>query len=418
MSFCDVILYKLVGGANNKEIMKRRRNPYDADRLDALATRVRNRYVGTPLELLGRKMGDDLAFVSVTLRDGGEAAHAAEGLAKLAEQAMEQLPQTFCERFLFDVALLQAVRGEWEESAGRRLFSGEILPRHGSSEWSYRMVSVSQDGPGRILSVRVVHFPGRDAVEEIDLTEYPFLLHEMGHDFFNMTGRGFAERFVAELGGILSRWRLRGISDRGAARTRAMQTIDRADSLWTPATNQRDWAHEVAVDVVALWTGGPAYLDAYRRTIEYRRFNPFTIVEHHPPYGARAAALVEAADRLGWGAYAAGLRGVIDGWRRDATQLGRDNAYATFADPGIVAACVRCAFATCEEWRLPRCDQARLERVAATVKKGAVPNFGADVILAAWIVARDGGEDALYRWEGEAIPALLGSVQAVTPDTL
>jgi hypothetical protein len=330
---------------------------------------------------------------------------------------MEQLPQTFGERFLFDTTMLQAVREEWE-GLGRILFSGAILPRHEGTEWSYRVVSVEQDGPGRIIPVKVVQFPGRDATDDIDLLDYPFLLHEMGHDFFNMLGRGFAERFAAEMGGIVRRWRLRSISDRGAARTRAKQTIDRAESLWTPTGNQRDWAHEVAVDIVALWTGGPAYLDAYRRTVEERELNPFTIVEHHPPYGARAAALVEAAERLGWGAYAVSLRGAIDGWRRDATRLGRDNAFATFADPGIVAACVRCAFETCEEWLLPRCDQARLDRVAATVKKGAVPNYGTDVILAAWIVARDEGEDALSRWEGEAIPALLGSVQAVTPDTL
>lgn len=343
---------------------------------------------------------------------------AADGLASQAESALEHLPGSFRERFFFDAALLQAIREEWEESARRTLFSGEILPRHGGTEWGYQIVTVDSAGQGRIIPVKVVHFPGKDASDEIDLMAYPFLLHEMGHDFFNMPGRGFAERFSAELAGILRRWRLRGISDRGAARNRAQQAVDRTESLWTPATNQRDWAHEIAVDVVALWTGGPAYLDGFLRAIVDRRFNPFAIVEHHPPYGARAAALAMGAEHLGWATHAAGLRRAIEDWRRDATRLGRDNAYATFADPQIVAASVGCALATCEEWRLPRCNQARLNRVAAGVKGGIVPNFGADVILAAWIVARDEGEDGLSRWEGEAIPALLESLQAVTPETL
>jgi hypothetical protein len=274
------------------------------------------------------------------------------------------------------------------------------------------------EGGGHAHLVKIVHFPGQDSPDDIDLLDYPFLFHELGHDLLNRPGCRFAENFVGELTRIVGRWRLRSIADRGASKTKAMNTIDRTESLWTPAPDQRDWAHELAVDVIGLWTGGPAYLDSFRRAIEEYQFNPYKMVAHHPPYGVRAAALDGTAERLGWGTRAGGLRGIMEGWRRDGRKLGKDNTYATYADPDIVAACVGCALATCQDFVLPRCDQARLNRVAEMVQKGVIPNFGMDLLLAAWTVAQDQDENARPRWEGEVIPALLGSIQAVTPDTL
>lgn len=397
--------------------MSRRRLPYNPASLSALVERVRNKYSGTPLAAIGRKLEDDLGFMLNAVRGGSPEAFAAEALGAFVERVMDLLPQSFGQRFMFDSALMQAVCEEWGQ--GERVgFSGMMLPGHGRKGWAYQGVPMQPEGMGHAHLVKIVHFPGEDSRNDIDLLDYAFLFHELGHDVLNRPECRFAENFAADLNRIVGRWRLRTIPDRGPTKARAKDAIDRTGSLWTPALDQRDWGHEVAVDVIGLWTGGPAYLDTFRRAIEEHEFNPYKMVAHHPPYGARAAALVGAAERVGWGMRAGKLRGIMEGWQRDGRKLGKDNAYATYADPEIVAACVGRALATCEDFVLPRCDQASLDRVAAMLREGVIPNFGMDLILAAWTVALDQDENAYSRWEGEVIPALLGCIQAVTPDTL
>lgn len=397
--------------------MARRRLPYDPAGLEDLVERVRQKYRGTPLAVIGRKLEDGLEFILNAVRAGRTDTSAAEGLGAFVERTISLLPQSFGERFMFDSALIQAVCEEWERG-GRVALSRMILPRHGGTDWGYQVIPMQPEGGEYAHVVKIVHLPGEDSRNRIDLLDYPFLLHELGHDLLNQRECRFAENFTGELNRIIRRWRVRAIPDRGSSRTEAKTTVDRAESLWTPSPDQHDWAHEVAVDVIALWTGGPAYLDTFHRAIEARQFNPYKMIAHHPPYGVRAAALVTTAEHLGWSARTGNLREIIEGWQRNGRNLGRDNAYATYADPDIVAVCVGCAIATCEDFALPRCNQGNLDRVAGMVRDGVIPNFGMDLLLAAWTVARDQDENARSRWEGKVIPSLLGSVQAVTPDTL
>jgi hypothetical protein len=78
-----------------------------------------------------------------------------------------------------------------------------------------------------------------------------------------------------------------------------------------PATayHRRSYAERYSrsMDVIALWTAGPAYLATFQDTLEDEELNPYQVGQSHPPYEVRANALIDASKRLGWEDAAQGL---------------------------------------------------------------------------------------------------------------
>src|SRR5258708_27075845 len=92
-----------------------------------------------------------------------------------------------------------------------------------------------------------------------------WMCHELAHNLFYYNDTLFVDSFKKTLDDFLGTLRLRAIADQGSARSKSHAMIDRIAQFWEPALTHKNWAHEMAMDIVALWTCGPAFLAAPRR---------------------------------------------------------------------------------------------------------------------------------------------------------
>lgn len=105
------------------------------------------------------------------------------------------------DRFWFDLGMIHSVREEW--SACSDLIPRSVLPRYGA-RWDYTYVPIpSFKDNDRILRIDLLGFPDRNAPEKINLLQYPWLYHELGHLLMRRDDRTFEDsisRFLDDRG--------------------------------------------------------------------------------------------------------------------------------------------------------------------------------------------------------------------------
>ena len=69
------------------------------------------------------------------------------------------------------------------------------------------------------------------------------------------------DKFHPHLEEFISKLKIMSISDRGLAKIQSQATIDEIDTKW----RNSKWVEELAIDVIALWACGPAYLSSVSR---------------------------------------------------------------------------------------------------------------------------------------------------------
>jgi hypothetical protein len=239
------------------------------------------------------------------------------------------------------------------------------------------------------------------------------LCHELGHNILFKHDTVFSEIFGPVLEQVTNGLLRQSLADKGAARTRARETATRVRQLWQPTANHHNWAHEIAMDVIALWTTGAAYLDTFLDALDNEAPNPYQVGQDHPPYEIRANALIDASIRLGWEAYTQGLTARVACWRRSPWQKERDNRYVAYANPDLMRDCVTSAISACETLSLPRCSAETLTVIQKKLDQGETPDLGSEVIIAAWLQYQQMDTDAFTTWERRVISEL---AQAVIPE--
>lgn len=361
--------------------------------------------MNSPLQSIGAELHELIMFVGAALQAGGAGQELAAIIAKDVEETINNLPKTFEERFYFDAAMIKALTEEWNQGVVK--LSNMIIPRPGKS-WGHStlMMPVKQ----RNESVHFVHlilFPGDDNLDDINLLSYPFLCHELGHNLLFRNDSVFRQAFETGLNKYLSNLRLSGFADRGTAQSRASKIIEDIQTVWTPTSNHKNWAHELAIDIIALWVCGPAYLAAFQDVVEDPKINPYQIDQNHPPYEVRGLALADASELLKWGNHTNGFKQIIRDWRRSNWKPMRDNRYIALADLQLMRLCVASALATCKALSLPLCTEEQINRIREDIRKKEIPNFGTDIILAAWLIQQDYSEEDFNRWESSTVHELL-----------
>ena len=266
---------------------------------------------------------------------------------------VESLPQSFGSRFAFDAALISAITQEW--STGGIPMSSMILPRY-SDEWGHLTCTVPLNST-QGHTVDMILIPGNDDRASVELLEYPWLCHELGHNL-HFRDDSFAERLRGHLSDRVSALRTRSVADRAMARARSISQIEGIANVWTPTGTQKNWAHEIAADIVALWVVGPAFLAAFQYVLETRP-KPYHLNNEHPPYDVRASAIVDAGQRLRWSSNVAEIEEIQKNWRLSQHGDKRTNEYLALADDELVTAAVTNALAACRTVGLPRNAQAR-----------------------------------------------------------
>jgi len=360
-----------------------------------------------------------LQNIAIELKDGLEYAHNAlqfnqldsnhfKSLNTQVETIAKNFPSSFGDRFLFDYYMLQSIAEDWNRN-GQKL-STVIIPRY-DKEWSH----ISNHSPfnssqGQAKTINFVSFHGAEKIEDIDLLNYPFLCHELGHNLFFYDDSIFKENFENELSGIIGSLRLRSIADHGAAKAKAQNTIATIKELWNPIPSQKNWAHETAMDLIALWTCGPAYLAAFQDELEAKEKNPYFIDPVHPPYALRVKALIMAGEKLGWQKYTHKLENILQQWKRSKWQSELNNFYYTLTDAKLVDSCVAVTLLTCERIRLPLCDKKMVNGINEKLHHKQSLEWGTELIIAAWLVHEEYGEDQYEKWDFATVSEKLNSL--------
>jgi hypothetical protein len=336
----------------------------------ALADALAVLYEDSPLAEVGARLIDSLEGVAHAVAAGQPARTLAQVIAA-ARRIRDSLPQSFGDRFYFDASIIQAVRKRW---SGDAMFSDFCVPRY-ERGWGFYKVPMPSEDRAVGHTVRVITFPGSDRLADVDLSDYAWLLHELAHDAF-FTSRCFMEAFSKRLIHRLRTLKLRASADRGSAASRGTEHIANLEHHWTPLLTQQDWAHEIAVDVVAFWSLGPAFTLCFRRLMDSGTVNVLSATDYHPPYLTRAQALLQAAERLGWSDEVWALREQI----RLGSEEG-DSDLLVYGDPEILDAVVEESCLACERLNIPRMTQVEFNIMQRAASTGAVVPFGTDTIV-------------------------------------
>jgi hypothetical protein len=383
-----------------------RRTQQRSDRFQAIGKRIES-LINSPLIEIARRLEDVVKDVQCAHRNG--TANVNENkLAQDIDAILNLLPKSFGNRFRFDSGMIAATR-EMLDDIGLRL-NPMILPLHGKT-WAHDSLPMPWNKGHQISMVDFILLPGRDELNDVDLLAYPFLVHEIGHNILFRHGAVFVDRFRSELENVLNRFRLSSIADRGRARSSFQSRIERIRRYWTPVANHKNWASELAIDIMALWLCGPAYLAALVDKLDERHVEPYFLEQEHPPNFLRMFALSKVAVKLGWTNHLTSVNQLLGKWRRTSQDtVSRHNEYVALADPQIIEACMVSSLFTCEELRLPLCNEQTVNQIQQQISSRTTPDFGIDVLIAAWLIHEQKGETAYEQWETRTIRDLLNYV--------
>jgi hypothetical protein len=186
--------------------------------------------------------------------------------------------------------------------------------------------------------------------------------------------------------------------------------IEKIGQFWTPTRTHRNWPHEIVADLTALWTVGPAFLATVQDFLEQEHLDPYLLRQEHPPYDVRVLAMVDAAERLGWGDYAAPLRETKAAWAAGPYKAGRTNELAALADADLISACVTEALAFCHQYQLPRATPEHVETLRKSLERQDAIELGTDLLITAWLAEKHLDEDAFGGWQDSIVRQVAAEV--------
>lgn len=380
--------------------MPRRERSQDLP-FDAALKKV-GRLVDSPLKQVAEKLRDFLIEAKHSLDAHQLDSEEAANLAAYVIHVADRLPRSFDQRFHFDSALIRAIGEDWGEDL---LLSRMIMPRH-ESDWGHERLIMPSENLNRAHVVDLIHMPGDDRLGQVDLLTYPWIIHEMGHYLLLQYDSHFVPAFKLELEKTKSSLRLGAISDRGLARATAQNTVDEVVSLWTPSLDQKNWAHELTIDLISLWTCGPAYLACFHDVVQNPEINPYEVTPTHPPYATRAEALINGAARRGLQEFTADLKRLLKEWSGSRWKRRKDNRFVALARPELIEACTKIAFSLCDSLKLRACSREKLRQIPQMLSAYNADELGLDLLLLAWFVFEDRGKEAYSTWEAEIVGQL------------
>ena len=387
-----------------------RRVRHQQDPLSQSLNKARQMFGQSPFSFICRKVEEVVFALQQDLQHGLVGQDAASGLSGYIDGILNLLPQSFGERFFFDVGMITALAEEWSQGSTR--LSGTIFPKP-STDWGHMSLPLANYGRAAIPVIDLVLIPGDDRLEDIDLLVYPFLSHELGHNALFKYDTVFPQSFWPMLEQFTNGLLRQSLPDKGAARSRARDTVTIIRQLWSPTANHYNWTHEIAMDVIALWTTGPAYLATFHDILEDEELNPYHVGQSHPPYEIRANALIDASNRLGWEDYTQGLTERVAHWSRSHWRKERNNRYVACASPDLVRGCVTSVITTCETLSLPRCSGETLDAIQKKLNQSETPDLGSEVLITAWMQCQQMDTDSFNAWESSVVREL---AQAVIPE--
>lgn len=358
--------------------------------------------ISSPLHQIGQKLHEFLNEANRAFK-----AHELDetALALLAAQVaylVDRLPHSFGDRFQFDSALIKSIGADWSKDLA---LSSMIMPQY-ESTWGHERLSMPSEDLRWAHVVDLIHMPGTDDLREVDLLAYPWIIHEMGHYLLLRYDSFFVPVFSGDLERIVSNLRLASIADRGSAKSKAQKTLEQLVRLWTPTQGQKNWAHELAIDLISVWTCGPAYLACFQDLVEKHQIDPYEVTDTHPPLAVRADGLINGATQLGLQDFTGNLQRLSDAWRRSHWKRQRDSRFLSLARPELIESCTKVAFSFCESLNLAKCTRETLEKLPQFLASYNSEDIGLNLLLIAWFAFEKTGKRAYSEWEAQVVQHL------------
>jgi hypothetical protein len=365
-----------------------------------LLIQVGRRFTDSPLAEVGNLLANAISRLQASAQAGLTPSDQVARFAAYTATLLDSLPNTFGDRFTFDAELIRALAAECSQGGAR--LSGMLVPKP-SQTWGHQTVPMPSTDSKTTHVIDVIHLPGEDNVEDINLLDYPFACHELGHNLLFKQGEAFCTAFSQVLDPFVNALQRQAFVLQGTGKEVAVATIDQIRGYWTPSANHFNWAHEIAVDVIAIWLCGPAYLGALQDVLERIDLNPYQLGQSHPPYEVRAKAMIEASIRLGWAYYTGDFQDLIERWPTTAWVQNKTNLYAACADTRLVQGSVSASLETCRAFALPLCTPSHIEAVGEKLRQQALPALGTEIIIAAWLRRNQTDEVDYEVWERDAV---------------
>ena len=325
-----------------------------------------------------------------------------EQIIEYVSKLLERLPEEFDRHFYFDAWMIQSIVQSWSNDLTPN--SSMIIPTH-YNEWGYERIPIPTISTvNSSLAVSFIYTPSAVSEEIPSLLNYSWICHELGHHLLRQHGhydKLFSE-FLPHLDRLISQLKRMSMSDRGLAKTQSQAVIKEIDAKW----RNSKWVEELAIDVIALWACGPAYLAAFEDAHEGTE-NPFVIESNHPPVKLRTYALLHASRKLGWDKYLAGLKQIQDSWYRIPSSIG--NQYRSLHNPELVTQCVAAALTHCKSSRIPRLKLEDLNKMRLNLELQNNFSNGIELIVAAWLVYYE-NEGYYNDWEKQTFNKLTDEI--------
>ncbi len=325
-----------------------------------------------------------------------------EQIIEYVSKLLERVPEEFNRHFYFDAWMIQSIVQSWSNDLTPN--SRMIIPTH-YNEWGYERIPIPTISTGRSsLAVSFIYIPSAVSKEIPSLLDYSWFCHELGHHFLTLQGHHdkLFNEFLPHLDRRISELKRMSISDRGLAKTRSQAAINEIDTKWRDSR----WVEELAIDVIALWRCGPAYLAAFEDAHENTE-DPFIIESNHPPVKLRTYALLHAARKLRWNKYLSGLKQIHNSWHRIPPSIG--NQYRLLHNHELVTQCVDAALAYCKSSRIPRLKLEDLNKIRLNLDLQNNFSNGIELIVAAWLVHYE-NEKYYDDWEEQTFNKLTNDI--------
>ena len=393
-----------------EEWLKMRRRRGEKNHLELLIEDLANLdgVDGKPFEPVVCNIREALDSYDQAKQHGALDASAILQFAEVHRRAIKLLPppRHVRKRFFFDSRLMQSIAEVWSNS--QLAISKLIYPKYEAS-WDYQHVVLGPAHDGKNATVDVIGFRKSAALDDVDLLDYPWLIHELGHSIFQKHhDTGFDDSVTRVLQKTVGSRKAKTISLNGLARQRPRTVAAQMENFWNP-TRKNNWAHEIAVDIVAAWCLGPAFVEAFIDHVNPETIDPFQVDANHPPYAFRATALEECVRRLGWPDSADLLAGQLSDWndRTDATKRIHASQYT---DSDFEDALIQTTLDFLGCGSLPRCTESDFDAASSRFRDIDAVEFGIELLLDAYVAREALGEDDFTAWHSKVVKRLANDV--------
>lgn len=376
------------------------RRPGNLRNSNRLLERIEN-LKNTPLTELSFLMRDLVVGAQMQGNNDGE-----HKIATFTQNILDRLPKHFGDRFSFDSYLIHSTLDSW--SQGPVQLSNMVIPTY-SDDWGHETpIFIPSLRQGQYHRIDLIRIPSEGPDDFPSLIDYPWLFHELAHYLISKYGEPILDHYLPDFNKVISRLKARAIADKGIAKANSNSIIEEISAKWIPikTISEPTWLREIVVDVIALWTLGPAYLEAYE--FEHADVpDPYLLEQSHPPVELRTRAMINAAKKLGWKMEVQKLEALTDQWKIPQSIR---NKYLSLNQIDLIDGAINAAVDYCATLKIPKITPSDIDRIQGMIEDDFIPEESADIIIGAYLVYRK-GETVYETWESKVYKILVGEIK-------